>query len=76
MSTCVTGNGAFTIVLDQPTGAVAEFAGLESATPPKLAVTYTPKPQGKIIFGMFNNTALNGGAEVNSGADYRAIADK
>jgi hypothetical protein len=77
VSSCVKGNGAATVVLDQPTGAVAEFASLESANKPKLAVTFTPPvAKSSQIFGMFNNTAIPPGTEVNSGSNYRIIADK
>lgn len=78
VSSCVTGNGTFTVVLDQPTGPVTEFASTESATnKPTLTVSFTPAAtRAPIIFGMFNNTAIAPGAEVNTSANYVAIRDR
>ena len=44
VSSCVTGNGTYTVVLDEPSGAVVKFDSTESTTtPPTLTVTYTPQ---------------------------------
>jgi hypothetical protein len=42
VSSCVAGNGTFTVVLDEPSGAVVKLDSTTGASPPTLAVTYTP----------------------------------
>ncbi len=51
VSGAITGNGTFGIVLSTPSGAPDELASKESATPPKLAVTYTKAPALATKFG-------------------------
>lgn len=42
VSACVTGNGTFTVVLDQPAGGVVKLNSSRSAAPPSIAVSFTP----------------------------------
>jgi hypothetical protein len=43
VSACVTGNGTFTVVLDEPSGAVVKLDSTRSTTsPPAFAVVFTP----------------------------------
>jgi hypothetical protein len=42
VTACVTGNGTFTVVLDQPTGGVLKLNSSRSTTPPTIAVSFTP----------------------------------
>jgi hypothetical protein len=45
VTACVTGNGVFTVVLDEPTGAVIKLDSTRAATgQPTIAVSYTPAP--------------------------------
>lgn len=42
VSACVTGNGTFTVVLDEPTGGVVKLDSTRGARPPAIAVSFTP----------------------------------